>query len=265
MVPDPGKWDEIDRQMMEEVERAPTILGNLFGNFEVRKAAKAFMDICRTANKYFNDKAPWETRKNDMQTCATTIHICLQVCRVLGIVMAPILPSASRQVLRMLNIHGSVEWEDESTVLKAGTALGESEILFRKIEDEEIDKASARLYAAGQKKASGAEEEMIDIETLKKVVLKTGIVIEAEKLEGSDKLLKLQVDLGIERRQIIAGVAESYPPEDLVSRTVIIAANLKPAKIRGVESNGMVLAVASKDGYALLTTDKKVDPGVIVE
>jgi methionyl-tRNA synthetase len=109
------------------------------------------------------------------------------------------------------------------------------------------------------------KEKCIDIEMFKKVEIRTGVVLEAEKLKGADKLLKLVVDLGSEKRQIVAGVAESYPPDTVVGKTVIVAANLKPAKIRGVESQGMILAAETGKGYTLLTTDEEAAPGALVE
>jgi methionyl-tRNA synthetase len=266
MVPEIGNLDELDCRMLDYVKTAPEKLGKLYESYEVRKAAKEFMDICRSANKYFNDKAPWETRKTQEQRCATTIHICLQVCRVLSIVMAPILPDASRKLLNMLNIHNTGEWEDETSVLKAGDPIGEAEILFRKIEDDEIEKAAARIGQNGMNvKEKEMADDIVEMDEFKKVVLKTGVVLEAEKIDGTDKLLKLLVDLGSEKRQVVAGVAESYQPRAILGKTVIVAANLKPAMIRGVESRGMILAVATGEGYALLTADKNVDPGVIVE
>ncbi len=266
-VPEAGALEAEDRSMMEEAHRASGDLGELFERFEVRSAAKRFMDVCRLANKYFNDRAPWETRNTDPQRCAATIHVCLQICRVLGVLMSPILPFTSRKLMEMLNVAGPLSWNEAvSGALPEGHPIGEGVILFEKIEDDVIQQEMEKMNRFSNEAKPGTPvRDMIDFQEFKRVILRTGLVIEAERIEGANKILKLLVDLGDEKRQIVAGVAESYAPESLKGKTVIVAANLKPAKIRNVESNGMVLAVKTSAGYSLLTTDGPADPGVLVE
>ncbi len=267
-VPERGELTSLDRQMLQQIQEAPEKIGNLLEKFEVRSATKSFMDLCRSANKYFNDKAPWETRKSDPESCKTTIHICLQTAEALTVLTAPFLPFTSKKLKTILNISREFQWDQERTEhLPAGHKLGKPEILFTKIEDNVIEREIEKLKKMETKprKEKWPVEEFIDIETFRKVELKTAKVVEAEIIKGADKLLKVIVDVGDEKRQIVVGVAESYSPEEILGKTVIVAANLKTAKIRSVESQGMLLAVATEKGYTLLTTDGEANPGVLVE
>lgn len=258
-VPVLGPLDEMDQAMLEDIRTAPERVGALLETFELRKATKTFMDVCRAANKYFNDKAPWETRKTNPDVCATTLNICLQISRVLSVLMAPIIPDASEKVKRMLCLESAETWDSVAeTMLPDGHSIGEAEILFVKIEDDVIDREIEKLRKLAdpptpEKEEEKPQTEAIDFETFQKVELKTAKVLEAEKVKGADKLLKLQIEVGSEKRQIVAGVAQTYAPEEMVGRIIIIVANLKPAKIRGIESNGMLLAVKTDQGFVLAT------------
>jgi methionyl-tRNA synthetase len=145
--------------------------------------------------------------------------------------------------------------------------LGPVDILFNKIEDRTIQQEEEKLKRVEAKlpDAAGSGADTIEFDTFKKVVLKSAKVLAAEKMPGADKLLKLQIDLGAEKRQIVAGIATSYTPEQVVGKTVLVVANLKPAVIRGVESQGMLLAVQSDKGYSLVTTDGEVPSGIRAE
>ena len=265
-VPKRGATDKLDRWMMNKLQQTPEKMSDYFEKFEIRNATKAFMDLCRAANKYFNDKAPWETRKSNPESCATTLNICIQVSRALGTLMSPILPFSGEKVNTMLNCDGAASWDEIiSEDLPEGHVLGKPEILFSKIEDDVIQKEVNHLAAlAGGEEVEKKETAEIDIETFQKVHLHTATVLEAEKVEGADKLLKLKIDLGHETRQIDAGVAQSYTPEKIIGQTIVVVANLKPSKIRGIESQGMLLAVRSGDRHTLVTTLDRTDPGIRV-
>jgi methionyl-tRNA synthetase len=182
--------------------------------------------------------------------------------------MAPILPFSSEKLWAMLNIESPLTWDSAAqTSLPAGHVLNNTEIIFKKIEDDVIDREVEKLSKIDkpETKAKAKGSQSIDFELFKKVQLKTGRIQSAERVQGADKLLKLQVQLGDESRQIVAGIAQSYSPEELTGKTVIVVANLKPAKIRGIESQGMLLAVKSKTGFSLLTPDSEVEAGLPVE
>lgn len=267
-VPEITDPDTEDLAMLNEIKKAHQELVALYEGFEVRAAVRRFMDVCRAANKYFNDKAPWETRKSNPTICGTTLAVCLQVTEALAVFMAPILPFSSEKLWKMLNIQEPLTWAMvRETSLKTGHSLNPAEILFQKIEDDVIEKEIEKLshVEKPEPKSKPVEMTLIDFNDFKKVQLRTAKVQSAEKVKGADKLLKLQVRVGGETRQIVAGVAESYSPENIEGKTVIIVANLKPAKIRGVESQGMLLAVKSGKQYSLLTPDREVDSGIPVE
>ncbi|MBD3377698.1 methionine--tRNA ligase [candidate division KSB1 bacterium] len=265
-VPAKGELNQTDQAMIDELRKAPTLLGTSIEHFELRKAASALMNVARMANKYFNDKEPWKTVKEDPEQCATTLHICLQAVQSLAILMEPILPFSAQNVWQMLghkdDIHDHA-WEEASELaLPVGQTFGEIDILFRKIEDEKIEPEILRLQKS--KPMSTEEEkpetERVTIEDLAKIQLKVATVLQAEKIEKADKLLKLQIQIGDETRQLVAGIAKHYVPQELVGKKIIVVANLQPAKIRGIESNGMLLAAEDEQGaFSLLTVDRDVD------
>jgi len=288
-VPVPGPFDSLDEELIEQLEKAPAKIGNLFEKYEVRAATRELMEISRFANKYFNDQEPWNTRRNNPEKCKTTLYLSLELSRALAILWHPILPFSSEKIWRMLNLPGTVSdqmWENISKLsLVPGHRMGNSSILFKKIEDSVIEAEIARLSAitaeqetsappakepvtnaekkteTPQKARKEKSMEKLSIDEFKKIDLRVAKVLTAEPVEGTDRLVKLQIDLGTEVRQIVAGIAKAYPPETLVGKTVIVVANLEPAVIRGVESNGMLLAASSGDYISVLTVDKDIEPG----
>ncbi len=271
-VPNRSVLDKLDKELLENIAAAKEGVAEALDNFQFKEAVKRMMNLARFANKYFNDKAPWITRKNDPSQCDTTLNLCAQTIRSLAVLMNPFLPFTSQKIWRMLNLEGSPEsatWESITDLqLPDGHVLGEAEILFRKIEDAdiqpEIDKLQQALHATATTQPEAEVSDIlpqISIDEFQKIDLRTAKVISAEAIPKAKKLLKLQVDLGSEKRQIVAGLAEHYQPADLVGKTVILLANLQPATIRGVESQGMLLAVEGEDGLVVLTPEKSVPPG----
>jgi methionyl-tRNA synthetase len=267
-IPTRGKVGSEDRSMLDAAAAAPGTIGGFLERFEVRNASKAFMDLCRSANKYFNDSAPWQTRTSDPERCATSLNICVQVVRTLSVVMEPFLPFSAARLKAMLNCEDQVPWDEAGKAdLPGAHAIGKTEILFSKIENEAIEKEEEKLRQVEARLPDAAEAipQTIDYDTFHTVDLRTAKVLSAEKVQGADKLLKLQIDLGSEKRQIIAGVAQYYTPEQMAGRTVLVVSNLKPVKIRGIESQGMLLAVRSEKGLILVTTERETPPGLRAE
>jgi methionyl-tRNA synthetase len=269
-VPQPGEFDDLDKEMLYRLDKAPTEIGNLLENFEVRKAVSAFMDIARFANKYFNDQQPWITIKQNPTKCATTFYICVQVLKGLAILMEPVLPFSARDLWKMLNLAAPFEnqqWDEAGKAdVPVGHRLSDSKILFQKIEDDVIEAEVTKLKSVTNKTNEQPKEqvmsEKISFEQLKKVDLRIATVLEAEKVEKADKLLKTKIDLGAEQRTIVAGIALNYPPEQMIGKQVVVVANLEPAKIRGVESNGMLLAAVADDkNLSVLIPDKEMPNG----
>lgn len=269
-IPEASDHDKLDKDLLNKLGETREAVGKLIDNFQFKESLKRTMDFCRFVNKYFNDKEPWNTRKSDPSKCATTLNICSQVAYSLAILINPVLPFSSQKIWNILNHTGKPEeaaWDNIGDIfLEAGHPIGSLDILFVKIEDpiiqEEIEKLKqAQTEIQKEKEIIDIVENLITFEEFQKVQLKTAKVIEAEKIPKADKLLKLKVSLGEEERQLVAGVAEHYTPEELIDKTIIVVANLQPATIRGIESQGMLLAVEDGDKLTLLTTEKETLPG----
>ena len=265
-----------DQEALAALATFPEKIGAAYDAFRNREAVFETMALARLGNKYFNDTEPWRTRKSDPQACANAIHVSLQLCAALGILIEPVLPDAAAALRRMLrladvcpstpsaDVQEELGWEDAGRpLLEAGQALGEAGILFEKIEDADVEAQLAKLEASAQARASAEEEALspadnvlpyappkseIVYDDFAKLDLRLGVVKVAEKVPKADKLLRLEVDLGYEERQILAGVAEQMTPDELIGRKVVVVANLKPRKLRGLESQGMVLMAEDRDG-----------------
>ncbi|NOX89887.1 MAG: methionine--tRNA ligase [Calditrichaeota bacterium] len=255
-VPPLNDLNELDKELIDRLERAPERLGGLIDKYQFKAYVRELMDLARFANKYFNDKEPWSTRKSDPDSCATTVNLCLQTVAALSVLSEPILPFTSRKIWKILRIGEQRVWNEfAQNRIPAGHVLGKAEILFKKIEDEAIEAEIKRLQKAleGGSPNEKPQDELIDYETFQKIKLRVAEVIKAEPIPKSKKLLKLQIRLGEETRQIVAGIAEHYKPEHLVGKKIIVVANLKPAKLFGTESDGMLLAASADQKLTLLT------------
>lgn len=262
-VPVPGKLEKIDEDMLLTISEYPKKVADLFEKYKIRDGVNEIMNLARDGNKYFNDTEPWKTVKSNKQQCETTLNICLQTIYTLAELFSPVLPFSTEKLFTMLNAK-PVDWKDcGKPQLKKGHQMNQSEILFPKIEDEKIEAQVNKLPK------SEPEKEKIDLITyddFMKVQLRTAEVIEAEKVPKSEKLLKLKVKLDNEERQVIAGIAKSYQPENLIGKKVVIVANLQPAKLMGLESKGMILAVDNNDGgLHVLTVSENVNNGTRVK
>ena len=244
-VPAFGKLEKIDEEMLKEISEYPKRVGDLFEKYKIRDGVNEIMNLARDGNKYFNDSEPWKTVKSDKEKCGTTLNICLQTIYTLAELFSPVLPFSTEKLFVMLNAK-PVDWNDcGKSQLKEGHQLNQSEILFPKIEDEKIE---AQVNKLPKPESEKEKIDLITYDDFMKIQLRTAEVIEAEKVPKSEKLLKLKVKLENEERQVIAGIAKSYEPENLIGKKVVIVANLQPAKLMGLESKGMILAVETKDG-----------------
>ena len=281
-VPVPGQMNELDRQALQAMQDYPRKIGELLERYELRQAVRTMMDLARFANKYFNDQEPWMSRKDNLEKCATTLFLCLELTRTLAIVMSPFIPFTAQRIWRMLNLLGEVEKQNWDTFgkipLKPGHILGRAQILFPKIPDDlieaEIVKLNQVAAAAQTAKDESAETlqktkehlmEFVSYDDFKKLDLRVAKILSVERVEKADKLLRIQIDLGTEARQIVAGIAKSYAPEELLGKTTVVVANLAPAVIRGIESNGMLLAASIEDHISLLTLDRAIESGAKIK
>lgn len=262
-VPALGKLEKIDEDMLKEISEYPKRAADLFEKYKIRDGVNEIMNLARDGNKYFNDTEPWKSVKSDKERCGTTLNICLQTIYALAELFSPVLPFSTEKLFKMLNAK-PVDWKDcGKPQLKEGHQLNQSEILFPKIEDEKIEAQINKLPKPEVEKEKAA---LITYDDFMKIQLRTAEIIEAEKVAKSEKLLKLKVKLDNEERQVVAGIAKSYSPENLIGKKVVIVANLQPAKLMGLESNGMILAVeTSEGGLQVLSLSDKVNNGTRVK
>lgn len=253
-VPDLGTLSALDKEITGFLRETPERIAALYEHYRFRDAVFESMNLARRANKYFNDSEPWGTSKNNPIQCATTLNISLQIIRSLAILFEPVIPTMSRTIWKMLNLDGSAGnagWDSASTsVLKEGHQLNKSEILVSKIEDKKLEEAiNSLLSTPSQASNAGAPiKPAIKLDEFKKIDLRIAKVISAENVPKSEKLLKLQVEIGGETRQVIAGISQHYQPKDLVGKELVIVANLEPAKLMGEQSQGMILAATDSEG-----------------
>jgi methionyl-tRNA synthetase len=226
------------------------------------------MNLARAANKYFNDSEPWNTLKSDRDHCGTTLNVCMQVVRSLAILFEPVVPELARRVWDMLSLSGApcdAGWESSARPgLAAGHLIKKPEILVRKIEDGQLEEIMKSLSPepSGGAAAMPPAKQTIAIEEFKKLDLRLARVVSAERIPKSDKLLKIRIEVGSETRQVIAGIAQQIVPEEMVGKTIVVLANLQPAKLMGQESQGMLLAATdSKGKLGILTVDRELESG----
>lgn len=269
VVPAVGELQDVDSQALEEVVAIKAALSDNLDNFHFREALKDAMNIARLGNKYLQDTEPWKVAKTDMARVATILNVALQLCGDIQVAFEPFLPFMSEKLGKILNI-GSINWDmlGKKDIVAAGTALGQPEFLFEKIEDDEIQKQLDRLEnikKENQLKNFKPEPiaETIDIDAFAKADIRVGTVIECHKVKKSKKLLQFSIDDGMgEPRTILSGIAEHYEPESLVGKQVVFIANLAPRNICGVTSNGMILSAVNADGtLTLLSPMSDSTPG----
>jgi methionyl-tRNA synthetase len=273
VVPTAGASGPLEKEMIATLAAASEKIGDLYERYKFREAVVETMNVARAANKYFNDGEPWKTSKSNVEQCATTLNTCLQVVRSLAILMEPVVPILAQKIWSTLNLEGTpaqAGWESAGELkLQPGHALKKPEILVPKVEDKQIEDVIQALSSpadSGQPKPAVEAKPKISIDDFKKVELKLAVVVSAERVPKSDKLLKIQVEIGTERRQIVAGIAQHYKPEDLVGKKIAVVANLQPAKLMGQESNGMLLAASDSTGkLELLTVNGDLESGSLIK
>lgn len=266
-VPSAGRMLDIDKDTLWQVPVLKESMEKNIENFKFREALKDAMSIARLGNKYISDTEPWKVAKTDMDRCATILNVSLQICADLAIAFEPFTPFAAQRLRKMLG--SPLDWEilGRPTILPVGHVLAEPELLFAKVEDAEIDVQLERLakIRAEREAAAAAEaarqvapqKEECSFEDFEKMDIRTATVLEAERVPKTDKLLKLTIDTGIDRRVIVSGIAEYYSPEEMVGKQICILANLKPRVIKGIESKGMILMAKQGDGKMRFVTPQE--------
>ena len=271
VVPEMGELQDIDKKALEDLVQLPCNISDSLKNYRFREALAGMIEVARLGNKYLAETEPWKVIKEDQERVKTIMHIALQMVASLTIVAEPFLPFTAEKLRKQLNIDKK-EWKfaGKQGLLSAGHQIGETSLLFEKIEDDVIAKQVQKLLDA--KKMNELETKQvaeikpnIQFDDFAKLDIRVGTILEAEKVAKSDKLLKFLIDDGIEKRTILSGIAKHYSPEEMIGKQVTFIANLAPRKMMGVESNGMILMAEDRDGsLALLQPNKNVWNGASV-
>jgi len=280
--------DETDRALIREIEGSKQKVGGLIEQYKFREALYEVIDLSRKGNKYLQEKEPWKKASADgegnisvenQQRIDNCLHISLQLTANLAILINPFLPNTSKKMLHLLKVVDKLlDWENAGKLklLSVGYSLRAPELLFRKIEDAEIATQVEKLHANSKSSnnnppATIVPEKIDSVKTtiqyddFEKLDLKVGTILSAGKVAKADKLLKLEVDLGFEKRTIVSGIALHFKPEDIIGKQVVVVANLAPRKMKGIESNGMILMSETKDGKLIFVNpDEKAPPGASV-
>ncbi len=266
-VPEPSSFSEVDEQTLSELKAYPTVIASSLERYRFREAQGELMNVARLGNKYLADEEPWKTIKTDEERTKTVMYVALQIASALAVLSEPFLPFTSEKLRHMLGHAELVEalsWNDvssKSELLKPGHKLDKAELLFSKIEDEQIQKqldklqASKKMNEAANKKVT-PQKETIQYDDFAKLDMRVGTIIEAEKMPKADKLLVLKIDTGIDVRTIVSGIAQSFKAEDIIGKKVTVLVNLAPRTLRGVESQGMILMTENAEGKLVF-----VNPG----
>lgn len=253
-VPVAGELTEADKTAMEEVRQSMKALGENLDNFKFREGLKDAMNIARIGNKYLADSEPWKLIKTDPVRTATILNVALQICANLAVVFEPFTPFMAAKLAEQLRMK-EIKWDmaGRFDLVADGEEIGKPELLFEKVDDSVVEAQVQKLKDAKEKnlleqwKPDEVKAE-VDFPTFEKLDIRVGKVVECEKVPKADKLLKFKIDDGMGGRTIVSGIAKFYAPEELIGKEICFIANFAPRKLKGVESQGMILSAQDADG-----------------
>ena len=267
-VPELNELTEEDKKVMEAISLFPGRISGSLEAFRFRESQAEMMNMARLGNKYLTDSEPWKIFKDDPERVQTILNISLQICANLAVLCEPYLPFTAQHLTAMMNME-TLLWKDGGNpqLLPAQHQLNKPEYLFERIDDKVIEAQVQKLLDT--KKANEMNEqsiepakETIDFETFSKIDIRIGTILEAEKVPKTQKLLRLKVDTGVDVRTVVSGIAEYYKPEDIIGKRACFLVNLAPRKLRGIESNGMVLMAENAEGkLTFISPEDEFDPG----
>lgn len=263
-IPKRIELDELDKKFISKINSVSINIGKLLENFKLRKALREIVNFGREGNIYLNDKAPWHLIKKNKGTAGQVFNICAQAVYALAILLGPFIPDTSKKILEYLNIKKTLEqlsWDSiTESALKEGHKIKVPKPLFQKIDIEELINKSNDL-----RKRKKGEKDLVSYDEFKKLDIRVALVEEVEKVPKADKLYKLSIDLGTEKRTVVAGLAEHYKPDDLQGKKIVVLTNLEPRKLKGILSEGMLLAAVEGDNVSILIPDKDLPLGAKIE
>ncbi|THF49481.1 methionine--tRNA ligase [Flavobacterium supellecticarium] len=256
IIPQPNELTEADEAALTELKAYPAVISSSIERYRFREALGELMNVARLGNKYLADEEPWKIVKENPERVKTQMYVALQIAAALSVLAEPFLPFTAQKLKSILKIDNAFGWNDiaqNSDLIPAGHQIGQAELLFAKIEDEEIQKQIDRLEAT--KVANKAENQVVTpqkevatFDDFAKLDLRVGTIVSAEKMPKANKLLVLKVDTGLDVRTIVSGIAEHFTPEAIIGKKVTVLANLAPRALRGVESEGMILMTENAEG-----------------
>ena len=261
IVPTPNEFSEVDQATLAELKAYPAVISSSIERYRFREALGELMNVARLGNKYLADEEPWKMIKTDPERVKTQMYVALQIAAALQVLCEPFLPFTANKLNKMLGLEGEdITWKtvsESSELLKPNHKIGEAEILFPQIEDEQIQKQIEKLEAtktanmeeiASSIAVTEPQKNTIQYDDFAAMDLRVGTIIEAEKIPKANKLLILKIDTGIDVRTIVSGIAESFSPEEIIGKQVTVLVNLAPRNLRGVESQGMILMTNLPNG-----------------
>jgi methionyl-tRNA synthetase len=272
-VPERGELFDIDREVLHALGQVPKKVGDSIERYRFREALAEMMDLARIGNKYLADTEPWKLIKTDEERVKSILNIALQLVANLAIVAEPFIPFSTAKLSDFLNL-GQLDWSvaGSDDLLKAGHELKQPQLLFEKIEDKTIEEQIQKLE--NTKKQNQMENKEVEVAPLKETIvfddfmkldLRVGTILEAKRVEKSNKLLQFLVDTGVDKRTILSGIAKHYSPEEMIGKQVTIVANLAPRPMMGTVSEGMILMAEDAEGnLRLIQPNENVNPGSTV-
>jgi methionyl-tRNA synthetase len=270
IIPEPNAFSEADQAALTELKAYPAVISSSIERYRFREALGELMNVARLGNKYLADEEPWKAIKDNPERVKTQMYVALQIAAALSVLAEPFLPFTASKLKNILNLKDAIGWNaivETSDLISSGHKIGEAELLFAKIEDEEIQKQIDKLEATktankAENKKTEPQKDSIQYEDFAKMDLRVGTIIAAEKMPKANKLLVLKIDTGIDVRTVVSGIAESFSPEEIIGKKVTVLVNLAPRNLRGVESQGMILMTNNTEGkLVFVNPDAEVSNG----
>ncbi|MBA3817055.1 MAG: methionine--tRNA ligase subunit beta, partial [Parachlamydiaceae bacterium] len=282
VVPARGNLQEIDVRFLSEIQRIVAEAKESYAAFKVRQASQLVMELSQLGNVYFDTKRPWQDAKNPetRHVMETTIACCLECLKSMALIASPIIPDSASKIWQMLGYAEGVQergWDSIiAEVVPVGQLLREPQILFQRVEDAQIQLEIERLHKMSQSQIDEQKsdlpavpasytplKETVNIGDVQRLDLRVGTVMTAEPVPKSKKLLKLQIDLGFELRTVVSGISQNYKPEEIIGKKVVVVANLQPATLMGIQSQGMILAGSWSKDLELLSVQHLPNGSVV--
>jgi methionyl-tRNA synthetase len=278
IIPEKGALQQSDREALDAMAQFPDRIAGSLRSFRFREALSEFMNLARLGNKYLTDNEPWKTFPADPGRTGTILNISLQICAQLSIVGEPFLPFSSEKIRKMLNLP-ALTWDEATRLewLAAGNKLNPADYVFDKIDDAQIEAQVQRLLDTKKSNESASAEAaaglplkpakpQITYEDFARMDIRVATILEAEKIPKTTKLMKLKVDTGLDQRTLVAGIAEHFKLEQVIGKKICILANLESRKLKGIESNGMILMAEDAGGRLFfVSSDDECDNGSTVK